>query len=89
MSDKKPMEAALAALAGHPMARRSLLQLALAGGAMAVSPFAFAQGTPKKGGTLTIGADGAYTYAVDNANAAVQALRLTTNTLQDSYTYEI
>ena len=37
--------------------RRTLLRLALAAGAMGVSPFAFAQGTPKKGGTLTIGAD--------------------------------
>ena len=38
-------------------ARRDLLRLIAAGGVMSVSPFAFAQGTPKKGGTLTIGAD--------------------------------
>ena len=41
----------------HAFERRSLLQMLLAGGAMAVSPVAFAQGTPKRGGTLTIGAD--------------------------------
>jgi hypothetical protein len=38
--------------------RRTLLRLALAGGAMSLAPMAMAQGgTPKKGGTLTIGAD--------------------------------
>ncbi|MSP49254.1 MAG: ABC transporter substrate-binding protein [Alphaproteobacteria bacterium] len=43
----------------HALARRSLLRLTLAAGAMGVSPFAFAQGgaAPKRGGTLTIGAD--------------------------------
>ena len=47
----------------HPAAadglqRRSLLQLALTGGALAtLSPMALAQaGAPKRGGTLTIGA---------------------------------
>ncbi len=41
------------------LARRSVLRLGLAAGAMgALSPFAaFAQGSPKRGGTLTIGAD--------------------------------
>jgi peptide/nickel transport system substrate-binding protein len=41
------------------LSRRSLLRLALAGGAMGAGPFAFAQpgGTPKRGGRLTIGAD--------------------------------
>ncbi len=40
-------------------------------------------------GTLTIGADGSYSYVVNNSNTAVQALRLTTNTLTDSFTYSI
>jgi len=38
--------------------RRTMLRLALAGGALSFAPFAMAQGgTPKRGGTLTIGAD--------------------------------
>jgi len=39
------------------LARRSVLQLAMAGTAAGMSPLAFAQGAPKRGGTLTIGAD--------------------------------
>ena len=42
------------------LARRSVLRLALAAGAFGAMPSAFAQGpagTPKRGGTLTIGAD--------------------------------
>jgi VCBS repeat-containing protein len=38
-------------------------------------------------GTLTISASGAYTYAVNNSNAAVQALRLSSNTLSEAFTY--
>lgn len=43
----------------HEIARRSVLRLALGAGAVSLSPFAaFAQGgAPKRGGTLTIGAD--------------------------------
>ena len=38
--------------------RRTMLRLALAGGALSLAPFAMAQGAaPKRGGTLTIGAD--------------------------------
>jgi peptide/nickel transport system substrate-binding protein len=37
--------------------RRSLLRFAVAGAAAGLAPDAFAQGTPKKGGKLTIGAD--------------------------------
>ncbi len=40
-------------------------------------------------GTLKVGKDGSYIYEVDNLNAAVQALRLTTNTLTETYTYTI
>ncbi len=38
-------------------------------------------------GSITIAADGTYTYNVDNNNAAVQALRTSSNTLQDVFTY--
>ncbi len=42
----------------YAISRRSMLRLALAGGAVAMIPGVFAQGaTPVKGGTLTIGAD--------------------------------
>ena len=40
-------------------------------------------------GTLTIGANGTYTYVVDNNKAAVQALRTGANTLSDTFTYQI
>ncbi len=39
-------------------------------------------------GTLTIGADGSYTYAVDNTDPAVQALAVG-ETLTDTFTYEL
>ena len=38
-------------------------------------------------GSINIAADGSYTYTVDNNNAEVQALRSTSNTLSDIYTY--
>ncbi|XZE33950.1 cadherin domain-containing protein [Pirellulaceae bacterium SH501] len=38
-------------------------------------------------GSISIAADGSYTYTVDNSNAAVQALRNSSQTLQDVYTY--
>ncbi|MFN9988050.1 MAG: DUF4347 domain-containing protein, partial [Pirellula sp.] len=38
-------------------------------------------------GTINIAANGAYTYTVDNNNATVQALRTTSNTLADTFTY--
>jgi peptide/nickel transport system substrate-binding protein len=53
MPDRIPADPALA----HAFGRRDLLRLALAGGAVAISPSAFGQTTPKRGGTLTIGAD--------------------------------
>ena len=40
-------------------------------------------------GALTLNADGTYSYAVDNGNAAVNALRTTANTLTDSFTYTV
>ncbi|MDP2140067.1 MAG: Calx-beta domain-containing protein, partial [Gammaproteobacteria bacterium] len=50
-----------------------------------------ANGTQVAGqyGTLTIGADGSYSYVVNNSNAAVQALRSTSNTLTDTFTYQM
>jgi VCBS repeat-containing protein len=38
-------------------------------------------------GSLVLSAAGAYTYAVNETNAAVQALRQSTNTLNDVFTY--
>jgi len=38
-------------------------------------------------GTLKIGADGSYTYTVNNTDAAVQALRTSANTVTDVFTY--
>jgi VCBS repeat-containing protein len=40
-------------------------------------------------GSLTLNANGTYSYVVDNSNAAVQALRTTLNTLQETFTYRI
>jgi VCBS repeat-containing protein len=38
-------------------------------------------------GSITINADGTYSYTVDNTDTAVQALRMTANTLTDVFTY--
>ncbi|MFN6163585.1 MAG: VCBS domain-containing protein, partial [Planctomycetota bacterium] len=40
-------------------------------------------------GSIQIAADGSYTYTVDNSNAAVQALRLTSQTLSETFTYRM
>ncbi len=40
-------------------------------------------------GSISIAADGSYTYTVNNSNAAVQALRTTANTLNDVFTYRV
>jgi VCBS repeat-containing protein len=40
-------------------------------------------------GSITIGSDGSYSYVVDNTNTAVESLRETTNTLSETFTYEI
>ncbi len=40
-------------------------------------------------GTLVIGADGSYTYTVNNSNTTVQALRLSTEKLTDTFNYTI
>ncbi|MFO0455309.1 MAG: Ig-like domain-containing protein, partial [Planctomycetota bacterium] len=40
-------------------------------------------------GSISIAANGSYTYTVDNNNATVQALRTTGNTLTDTFTYTI
>ncbi|SFC57905.1 VCBS repeat-containing protein [Pseudomonas citronellolis] len=48
-------------------------------------------GTPLQGryGTLTLNADGSWSYRVDNANPEVQALRTAGQTLTDVFTYTI
>jgi VCBS repeat-containing protein len=38
-------------------------------------------------GSISIAADGTYTYTVDNSNPTVQALRTSSDTLQDVFTY--
>ncbi|MDP1955177.1 MAG: tandem-95 repeat protein [Polaromonas sp.] len=38
-------------------------------------------------GSVTLNADGTYTYVVNNANATVNALRTAANTLTDTFTY--
>ncbi len=38
-------------------------------------------------GSITLGSNGSYTYTVDNNNAAVQALRTSSDTLIDVFTY--
>ena len=40
-------------------------------------------------GKLTLNADGGYTYVVDDTNATVQALRLSTDTLTEVFTYRV
>ncbi|SFT90885.1 VCBS domain-containing protein [Pseudomonas marincola] len=40
-------------------------------------------------GTLRLNADGSYEYVVNNDNAQVQALRTTSNTLTDVFTYRV
>lgn len=40
-------------------------------------------------GTLTLSDDGSYSYAVDNTNAAVDALRTAGDTLSETFTYTI
>ena len=40
-------------------------------------------------GAITIGSTGAFTYVVDESNTAVQALRLSSQTLTDVFTYTV
>jgi VCBS repeat-containing protein len=40
-------------------------------------------------GTIKIGANGSYTYTVDNSNATVQALNTTSTALSDVFTYTV
>src|SRR5207237_944806 len=48
-------------------------------------------GAPVAGthGTLTLNANGTYSYAIDNSDTAVQALRLSTQVLTDTFTYTV
>ncbi|WP_269077634.1 VCBS domain-containing protein [Aeromonas molluscorum] len=58
-------------------------------GTTASSGTAGSLGSPLRGtyGSLTLNSDGSYRYVVDNDLPAVQALRLSGNTLTDSFTY--
>ncbi|MGO8381433.1 VCBS domain-containing protein, partial [Rhizobium ruizarguesonis] len=38
-------------------------------------------------GSLVLNASGAYSYAINESNSAVQGLRLSTNTLNDVFSY--
>ncbi|MGY4224881.1 VCBS repeat-containing protein [Bradyrhizobium sp. USDA 4503] len=40
-------------------------------------------------GTLTLGTDGSYTYVVDNSDSAVEALRTSSDTLTDTFSYTV
>ena len=40
-------------------------------------------------GSLTLNTNGTYTYVIDDSNAAVQALRITGQTLSESFTYTV
>jgi len=40
-------------------------------------------------GSITINSNGSYTYVIDDSNAAVQALRLASQTLDDVFTYTV
>jgi len=40
-------------------------------------------------GSLTLNDDGEFTYVIDDTNAAVQALRISTQTLTDNFTYTV
>ena len=40
-------------------------------------------------GALTLNADGGFTYVIDESNAAVQALRITGQTVAESFTYTV
>ncbi|WP_321500773.1 VCBS domain-containing protein [Breoghania sp.] len=42
-----------------------------------------------KYGTFTVGADGSYVYTVDNANPTVEALRISGETLSETFTYVV
>ncbi|MBV5304912.1 MAG: tandem-95 repeat protein, partial [Chlorobium sp.] len=52
---------------------------------LTVNPFTLAGSY----GTLTLNANGTYSYALNNAFAAVEALRTSANTLTDTFTYTV
>ncbi|MFI8716284.1 VCBS domain-containing protein [Stenotrophomonas sp. NPDC077464] len=65
-----------------------------AGDSLVVRSYQFGASTALSGqalagryGSLTLNADGSYSYVVDNANAAVQALRTSADALMEVFTY--
>ncbi len=61
----------------------------VAAGTVATASGSVGAGVAGNYGSISIAADGSYFYAVDNSNAAVQALRTTGQTLSDVFTYTI
>nr|WP_287697176.1 VCBS domain-containing protein [Accumulibacter sp.] len=80
---------------GNVLPNDSDADAAAFGETLAVSAFAVGGGTAVTAGstlagaygTLTLNADGSYTYVIDDANAAVEALRTPTDTLSEMFTY--
>jgi VCBS repeat-containing protein len=80
---------------GNVLPNDSDVDAAAFGETLAVSAFAVGGGTAVTAGstlagaygTLTLNADGSYTYVIDDANAAVEALRTPTDTLSEMFTY--
>ncbi len=62
---------------------------AVVAGAQSSATGNVAAAVPGAYGSITIAANGSYTYTIDNSNAAVQALRNTSQTLTDLFTYEV
>ncbi|WP_106853534.1 VCBS domain-containing protein [Caballeronia novacaledonica] len=71
--------------------RDPLSVTAIRTGASSGAGTAGALGQPLRGafGTLTLGANGAWQYVVDNTNAQVQALRTAADTLTERFTYTV
>ncbi len=62
---------------------------AVVAGAQATATGGVASSVTGTYGSINVAANGAYTYTVDNSNASVQALRLSSQTLQDVFTYRV
>ncbi|MGB8302029.1 MAG: VCBS domain-containing protein, partial [Azonexus sp.] len=81
---------------GNVLANDSDVDGAVYGETKAVSAFAIGGSAATAGsalagsyGSLTLNADGSYTYIVDNANPAVEAMRTPAETLAETFTYTV